>query len=113
MRGQGLRRAQLCSAMPLSGANPALPFLPKPPQPVRWEVPPQVTALWSRTRKQGAGQGVEGVWVGVGVCVCARAASLKNLLLVCNSSHITSAETGVHQRQPRDDKSPERLQRGF
>ena len=98
----------------LSGANPALPFLPKPLKPVRWEVSPQVAVLWSRTCKQGAGQGGGGCLGGCGcmlVCVCI--SSLKNLLLVWNSSHVTSAETSVHQRQPWDDKSPERLQRGF
>lgn len=114
MRGQGWLHAGLCSAVPLSGAKPTLPFPPQPPKTVRREVSSQVTALWSRTCKQGAEQGGGGcLGVCVSVCVCAHISSLKHLLLVCSSSRVTSAETGVHQRQPRDDKSPERLQREF
>lgn len=81
--------------------------------PVGQEVPPWVAALWGRTCWHGAGQGGGGLCVCMCVCVCVHCLSQKNLLLVWNSSHITSAETGVRQRQPRDDKSPERLQRGF
>lgn len=104
--GQGPRHAELCSQ-----GKACCAFLPGPQKPGRWEDAPQVPAHWSQVQQDG----VEGAWVGVGVCVCvcAWASSLKNLLLVCNSSHITSAEIRVHQRQPRDDKSPEGLQRGF
>lgn len=34
MRGQGWHHAGLCTAVPLSGAKPTLPFPPQPPKPV-------------------------------------------------------------------------------
>lgn len=111
MRGEGPRRAELCRA----SREQILPY----PFYLNHHSPRGETFLL-RSLRSGAGaagkvqdEGVEGVWVAVGVCVCACTSSLKNLLLVCNSSHITSAETSGHPRQPRDNKSPEKAPEGI
>lgn len=104
-QGQGARLAELCSQQQ---TLPCLCCL------AHRSLGDEKILLRSRhvgARCRMRGWRVPGREVGVGVC--AWASSLKNLLLVCNSSHITSAEIRVHQRQPRDDKSPEGLQRGF